>query len=379
MSSKRTKTPKLIDLFCGTGGFASGFTTADAGFEIAYAIDNDKAAVGTARANHRSVPIEEKDIRAVDLHLLRRDLGISDVDVIIGGPPCQGFSSLRPNRGADKEDERNSLFLEFARFVEEFRPKMIVLENVVGLLTHRDGATLEKTIEAFEGLGYSTDWRILNAASFGVPQKRERFILLGARDSGEIAWPEPTHRFSGKVIGHTDKARFLEAGEDAPEAVSVEEAIGDLPHLNRGEHKTQYEMSPYTQYQLDRRKASNELSLHKASNHSDKMMEVIKHAGDSIACIPPHLISSGFSSCYSRLRAEEPATTITVKFQSPASSKCIHPYQHRTITPREAARIQSFDDDFKFVGSLTQIASQLGNAVPPLLGKALAQTISKLI
>ena len=109
------------------------------------------------------------------------------------------------------------------------------------------------------------------------------------------------------------------------------------------------------------------------------MLEIIKHSGDSIACIPKHLITSGFSSCYSRLNGEEPSTTITVKFQSPASSKCIHPSQHRTITPREAARIQSFDDKYQFAGSMTQIASQLGNAVPPLLGKSIAQKIAEAI
>ena len=374
-----TRKLKIVDLFCGTGGFSNGFLTKSAAFELVYAIDLDENASRTARANHPKCRVDTGDIRGVDPAILSKELGIKQVDVVIGGPPCQGFSSLRPNRSTKNSDARNSLFRSFARFVDHFRPSVFVLENVVGLLTHDDGRTLEQVCGAFDRLGYSTDWRILNAASYGVPQKRERFILIGSRDQGPIVFPSPTRYFNGKVIGHADKSRFLMATPSLPRAVTVTEAIDDLPALTRGETADHYTGDPCNDYQRLMRGNATRLTLHKAPNHSDKMLEVIKHAGDSIACIPPHLISSGFSSCYSRLNGDEPSTTITVKFQSPASSKCIHPTQHRTITPREAARIQSFPDDYVFSGPLTQIACQLGNAVPPLLGQAIASSILDVV
>ena len=370
------KTASMIDLFCGTGGFSHGFTK-DGQFELLYGIDNNADAAQTAAANHRTARIDHADIRKVDIAKLKIELGTDSVDLIVGGPPCQGFSSLRPSRSSNVEDERNNLYLHFARFVEGFRPKIFVMENVVGLLTHQGGATLSIIEELFAGLGYSIDWAVLNAASYGVPQKRERFIMIGAAENGPINFPAPSHSFSGRVIGHRDAERLVKADDDMPPALTVNEAIGDLPRLSRGEQIESYSSPPRNQYQKARRGSCNVLSLHRAANHSDKMMEVIKYAGDSIACIPKHLITSGFSSCYSRLDGMAPATTITVKFQSPASNKCIHPEQHRTITPREAARIQSFDDNFIFCGSYTSIAAQLGNAVPPLLGKAICGAIKR--
>jgi len=366
------KTLKLIDLFCGTGGFGQGFVNHSPRFEISYAIDSNPVAAKTAKANHPFSLVSDDDIREVDPNRVSSMLGVKVADVIVGGPPCQGFSSLRPNRSSREQDERNNLFLNFVKFVRCFQPKVFVLENVVGLVTHEQGNTLARILEAFSDLGYTCDWRILNAANYGVPQKRERFILIGNRNGGPISFPKPTHHYDGRVIGHRDKSRFVPSEGKLPPALSVMDAIGDLPVLSSGESAEIYTNHPKTDYQRLRRKKQKALTLHRASNHSAKMLEVIRHAGASISSIPSHLITSGFSSCYSRLDAHEPATTITVKFQSPASSKCIHPQQDRTITPREAARIQGFDDDYEFWGSMTQIASQIGNAVPPLLGKAIA-------
>jgi DNA (cytosine-5)-methyltransferase 1 len=253
------------------------------------------------------------------------------------------------------------------------------MENVVGLLTHNGGLTLERILDSFDSLDYNVDWRVLNAASYGVPQKRERFIMIAARDHAPVSFPVPSHHFSGKVIGYKDKSRFPMADTKSPKALTVADAIDDLPSLTRGAQASTYDRLPHNSYQRARRLGSTGLTLHKAANHSDKMMQVIRRAGGSINCIPNHLVSSGFSSCYSRLSAGEPSTTITVKFQSPASSKCIHPTQNRTITPREAARIQSFDDSYKFRGSLTHVAAQLGNAVPPLLSRAIAASVLKML
>ena len=371
------KTLTMIDLFCGTGGFAEGFLKSKSSYKLLYAIDADRVASETTRANHTKTRVDHGDIRKVDIKGIQKDLGVSEVDLIIGGPPCQGFSSLRPNRSSKIADERNNLFSYYVKFVKSFHPKVFILENVVGLATHDKGNTLEIMIDAFTNLGYSVDWRILNAASFGVPQKRERLIMIGSRTNGPISFPKPMYHFNGKAIGYKDKSRVLLANNSKQLALTVNDAIGDLPILDRGELIGSYDQAPLNNYQKERRAKSTLLTLHKAANHSDKMMEVIRHSGDNITCIPSHLITSGFSSCYSRLNGDEPSTTITVKFQSPASSKCIHPEQHRTITPREAARIQSFNDDYIFKGSLTQIASQLGNAVPPLLGRALSNAMSK--
>ncbi len=370
---------KLIDLFCGTGGFAQGFVDQSSRFEICYAIDCNAIAAKTAQANHPNTHVSHEDIRDVEPRKIASFLGMNKVDVIVGGPPCQGFSSLRPNRSSLENDTRNNLFLNYAKFVTCLRPKVFVLENVVGLVTHEDGRTLTRILETFDDLGYTCDWRILNAANYGVPQKRERFILIGSIAKGPIRFPKPTHYYKGRVIGHRDKSRIVTSGDDLPPALSVLDAIGDLPVISSGESAEAYTKRPRTDYQRLRRKDLRILTLHRASNHSDKMLEVIRHAGTSISSIPANLITSGFSSCYSRLDAHEPATTITVKFQSPASSKCIHPLQDRAITPREAARVQGFDDDYVFSGSLTQIAAQIGNAVPPLLGRAIAGEVLEML
>jgi len=369
----------IIDLFCGTGGFAQGFLDADSRFCLKYAIDINPASCMTSRANHPEATVECGDIHAVDLSSLKEDRKIGNIDLIIGGPPCQGFSSLRPFRSNEEGDDRNNLYMQYARFVEFFNPRYFILENVVGLLTHDNGMTLEKVVGKFMSLGYRVDWRVFNAANFGVPQKRERFIMMGARENGQVSFPVPTHYYSGRTIGYSKKERHIVAKEDLPRAISVMDAIGDLPPLRSGEYADAYIKPPSNDYQAERRNGCDQLTLHKATKHSEKMLEVIRHSGSSIASLPPGMVTSGFSSCYSRLDADQPSTTITVKFQSPSSNKCIHPFQDRTLTPREAARIQSFDDRYLFCGSMTQIAEQIGNAVPPLLGKAIATEVSQLI
>ena len=155
------------------------------------------------------------------------------------------------------------------------------------------------------------------------------------------------------------------------------DAIDDLPPVAAGEEATRYRRPPRTEYQRARRAGERHLTLHAATNHGPRMLEIIRHAGANISSIPPHLITSGFSSCYSRLAGDEPAPTITVNFVHPASNKCIHPLQDRALTPREGARLQSFDDDFRFAGTnRNAIAKQIGNAVPPLLGEVLGRAVA---
>lgn len=384
------KTLKIIDLFCGTGAFSKGFeNSAQASFQTVLGVDVLPMSIETFRHNHPDAIGLLQDIRAIKregvMELL--DLRRGDVDLIVGGPPCQGFSSIRPFRSDGEDDERNSLFENYARFVHWFRPRMFVLENVVGLATYQDGATLDAMLECFRGLGYDCDWRILNAAHYGIPQKRERLILIGAENGGKVVFPMPTHQCNADTIGFRDKSRMLRPVDEPlflrmkplPKALGVMDAIGDLPPIANGESADEYDRPHSNDFQRARRKDAQKLTLHASTRHTDRMMKIIRHSGPNISSIPKHLITSGFSSCYSRLDADEPAVTITVNFVHPASNRCIHPKLDRALTPREGARLQSFDDDFVFAGNRTQIVKQIGNAVPPLLGTAIANALAPLL
>lgn len=380
---------KLFDLFCGTGGFSKGFENAGHGqFHTVFGTDILPKSIETFKLNHPDAVSICQDIRKIKCDELNRRLKLKrgELDVIVGGPPCQGFSSIRPFRSSNEDDPRNSLFEQFANFVNFFRPKVLVMENVVGLATHKGGETIAQIEECFAGLGYACDWRILNSSHFGVPQRRERLILIGAQKGGKIQFPQPTHDSEGATIGHSNRRRMLVpppadlfSARRLKPPVTVMDAIGDLPQIASGESVNVYSVPPYNDYQKERRKDCRSLRLHEATLHSPKMLEIIKHSGENIYSIPKHLISSGFSSCYSRLDGNKPSVTITVNFVHPASNRCIHPVADRALTPREGARLQSFDDDFLFAGNRSQITKQIGNAVPPLLGKAIGEALLKVL
>jgi DNA (cytosine-5)-methyltransferase 1 len=375
---------KIIDLFCGTGGFSRGFENSTAKkFEVILGIDILKDAIETFKANHKKAIGICQDINKIKKSSLITGYNINknNVDLIIGGPPCQGFSSIRPHRSINENDPRNNLYLSFVSFVDFFRPKMFILENVVGLATHKNGENIEIIQNSFNRIGYETNWKILNAANFGIPQKRERLIMIGVEKGGKIVFPKPSHTFNGKTIGYKFKEKLITAKNDLfnnnlQNALTIRDAISDLPEIKSGQESTKYDKKPATEYQKLRRKNNLKLSLHKSTEHTPEMLEVIRYSGSSIKHLPSGLVSSGFSTSYSRLSYDEPSSTLTVNFVHPASNKCIHPIQDRALTPREGARIQSFDDDFLFFGSRTTIVRQIGNAVPPLLGKAIANAIA---
>lgn len=380
---------RVLDLFCGTGGFSKGFE--DQGdFEVLLGIDILDVAVGTFKINHPKATAVVRDIRCLPPEDLLDELNIARdaVDVLIGGPPCQGFSSIRPNRSMAWDDPRNGLFRDFAGYVSWFRPAAFVLENVIGLVTFNQGKTLEMMQLTFERLGYATDWCVMNAAHFGVPQKRERLIMLGLEKGMIVSFPKPTHYCELDTIGIRDKRKMLLperpnlfnlSNEPLAPAITVLDAIDDLPPVQSGNAATQYTLPPRTEYQAARRARSSALTLHSSTVHTSRMLEIIRHSGPNISHIPGHLITSGFSSSYSRIAGNEPSVTITVNFVHPASNRCIHPTQDRALTPREGARLQSFDDDFAFAGTRTQIVKQIGNAVPPLLGRAIATHVASLL
>jgi DNA (cytosine-5)-methyltransferase 1 len=378
---------KVMDLFCGTGGISNGFEKSVSGnFRTILGIDILSASLETFKLNHPHAIGFCGDIRKLGRKEVAETLKISadSVDVIVGGPPCQGFSSIRPFRSFNEDDYRNSLFEEFASFVIFFRPKAFLIENVVGLATHKKGSTIEAMEECFHKIGYDCDWKIVNAANFGVPQRRERLIFIGTVKGVKFSFPEPTHFSVGETIGHRNKNKMLTIEEPLfsshlLQPITTMDAISDLPELKSGEQIDSYIKLPENKYQKARRINSQHLTHHITTNHSPRMLEIIRHSGSNINSIPKHLITSGFSSCYSRLDADKPAVTITVNFIHPASNRCIHPIQDRALSLREGARLQSFDDSFNFVGNKTQIAKQIGNAVPPILGKVFADQLAKVI
>ena len=291
----------------------------------------------------------------------------------MGGPPCQGFSWIRPFRTLTEGDPRNSLAEHYVLVLHRLQPAWFVFENVVGILTHERGARLDSVLEGLTGAGYQVDWRVLNAALYGVPQHRERVVIVGSRDGVPFHWPAPTHRVDYKgMAGNRAQVIRTDALFSArlPSAVTLMEAIGDLPAVSAGKSRDDYAGAPQNDYQRAMRQGSDRrVTMHTATSHSARMLEIIRHAGANINALPAGMVKSGFSSCYSRLAPDRPSTTLTVNFVHPASNRCIHPFQDRALTPREGARIQSFPDRFEFEGSSAQVVKQIGNAVPPLVGR----------
>ena len=368
---------RVLDLFCGAGGLSYGFEQSGE-FVTTGGIDLLADRIETFTANHEHATGIAGDIRALALDELA-DI-TAHPDVVVGGPPCQGFSSIRPFRTLTEGDERNSLVEHYVLVIARLRPRWFVFENVVGLLTHEGGTRLQAVLTSMEALGYRVEWRVLNAANFGVPQSRERVVIVGNNVGIPFIWPRPTNQHEHKSMAGTRPEvvrtyRLLD--HDLPPAVTLAEAIGDLPPVEAGREIAAYNpnRAPETAYQSRMRLRSMGLTMHKATGHSPKMLEIIRHAGANIYALPPGMVTSGFSSCYSRLDADKPSTTLTVNFVHPASNRCIHPTQNRALTPREGARIQSFPDRFLFKGNAAQAVKQIGNAVPPIIGETVARAI----
>ena len=346
---RNSKRLKVLDLFAGVGGMSLGFEMA--GFEISAAIEYDREIAESMRKNHKKTLVLADDIQNIKPEDVRKKVG--SIDVIVGGPPCQGFS-LKGKRGG-LDDKRNFLFREYVKYVNYFKPKYFVLENVPSILSSNDGYFKDEIIKEFKKIGYTIDCGILNASDFGVPQNRRRAIFLGIKDKKGIHLP----------INNINR-------------VTVWDAISDLAYLNSGEgfFEMEYKIKPMTDYQKIMRKDSVNVFNHQATNHSSVAIDRLKR-------IPPEKgkeflsekISSTFGQTWGRLEKNKQSPTIVTRFDTPSNGKNSHPFLHRAITAREAARIQSFPDNFVFYGGRTSIAKQIGNAVPPLLGKAIAEHI----
>ena len=368
---------RVLDLFCGAGGLSFGFELTNR-FTTVAGLDLLPDRIATFQANHPHAVGLVDDIRDLSVDEL---VAVSeDVDLIVGGPPCQGFSSIRPFRTLTQGDKRNTLIEHFLMSVSAIKPRWFVFENVVGVLTHCQGHMLQSLLDGFEACGYRVSWRIMNAALYGVPQNRERLVIVGNRLGTTFSWPQPSHSNDYKsMAGARSEVIRVDPlfSNHLPKAITLIESISDLPKIKAGESSEAYTKPPQNEYQKWARKRASTLSMHEATRHSKRMLEIIRYSGSNISAIPKHLISSGFSSCYSRLDADIPSTTLTVNFVHPASNRCIHPFQDRALTPREGARIQSFPDWFNFCGTRAQIVKQIGNAVPPLLAMVLGKAIAR--
>lgn len=346
--------PTVIDLFAGVGGLSLGFE--QAGFRVVLANEYDEEIAVAYRKNHHETKMVVGDITALNLE---DTFGVfaGKIDVIIGGPPCQGFSQKGQRKTI--HDERNFLFKYYVKVVELVHPRYFVMENVPNLLTAENGYFQKEIVGLFNGMGYSLNAGILNAADYGVPQNRKRAVIIGKRDGKAPMLPTKTEQ-----------------------CVTIWDAIGDLAYLESGEglEEQEYRDLPASNYAKSLRGDMRVLYNHVATKHS-------KLALERLALIPPncgkevlpdeHLTKSIYSGTWSRMIKDDISVTITTRFDTPSSGRFTHPYLNRAITVREAARIQSFPDSFVFVGTKSSQMKQVGNAVPPRLANAIAKMIKR--
>lgn len=386
-----------LDLFAGAGGLSTGLELS--GFKCLYANEISPIYAQTLASSHPNAFVETGTIRAVDAGNVRRALQIAkgELHLLAGGPPCQGFSVNAPVRSTD--DERNHLFRDYLRFVEEFQPRTILIENVPGMISFEKGQTVTEILDSLRGLGYRATIRILYAPHYGVPQMRWRAIILGNRFGIDPAlmYPVPTHRAVGRAnftTRHRNQALTLpfdRANAHALRAhVSVWEAIGDLPEIANGggQDKCSYGSPAHTEYQRDARLGAAALTNHRCAGLGKANLVRLPHIpqGGSWRDIPFDLLPTGMKRArrsdhtkrYGRLHPDEVGSTILTKCD-PHWGTYIHPYQDRVLSVREAARLQSFPDKVEFQGSLTEQYEQVGNAVPPIFAKAIGERIKQII
>ena len=351
---------KIVDLFSGVGGLSFGFAEL-AQFNIIAANEIEKDISIAYKLNHPNVEMFNCDIKDLTEEMLRPIIAGRKVDVVVGGPPCQSYSTL----GKRRMDDRANLFMQYKRLLDILKPEAFVFENVVGILSMDKGRLFKQIQAEFEELGYTLKHDILDAVDFGVPQHRERVILVGFKGENNFIFPTPTH------------------GEGLKPYVTLRDALGDLPVLACGEKKTSY-AGGYTNEFLEfvRKNAADTVEEHfapKNGEHLVRIMQALKD-GQSKDDLPEELRpKSGYGNTYARLWWDRPSTTVTRNFACPSSSRCIHPRDSRAMSIREGARLQSFPDSYKFYGSDGMKRLEIGNAVPPLLSVALAEQMLKAL
>lgn len=383
-----------IDLFAGAGGLSTGIV--NAGFNVVFAneILNDYAE--TFKKNHHNTKVSVEDITKLSPSEIRKVLGIrkTELDLLAGGPPCQGFSINAPERTT--KDARNHLFLDFIRFAKEFRPKTLLIENVPGIISFDSGNTFRSIVEVLTDIGYRTEAKVLFAPHYGIPQIRWRTIIIATilMIDPIRMFPNPTHLAKGRANfrTHVDNYELKIPHEyisqiTTTQCPTVWDAISDLPEIENGEkydRERNYEKSPVNTYQLMLRGHSTHIDNHTCSTLSEINLQRFNHVpeGGSWRDIPYDLLPLGMKRArrsdhtkrYGRLAKTGLASTILTKCD-PHWGTYVHPTQNRIISVREAARLQSFPDYISFTGSVTRQYEQVGNAVPPLLSEKIATQI----
>jgi len=340
----------IIDLFCGAGGLSYGFERA--GFNVLLGIDNDEAALKTFELNHKGSKIICGDITNLTINDINKAIGYTGIDVIVGGPPCQGMSLSGPRKF---DDPRNRLYLSYIRLVKEIKPKVFIIENVPGLVGLFGGAIKDNILKTFRDFGYQIDYKVLSSADYGVPQSRKRVVFVGYK-SGKYEFPD------------IDNIQ-----------ISCIDALSDLPPLTdtTGEPEMQYHTSPQSNYQRLMRMRSLSVRNHIAAKHSSNVQKTISMIppGGNYKSLPAGYKSTrNFHVAWTRFPENKPAPTIDTGHRHH-----FHYKYDRVPTVRECARLQSFPDDFIFIGNKTQQFRQVGNAVPPLLAERLAEKVKKLL
>lgn len=327
---------KYIDLFCGAGGLSLGFDNAH--FENVFAVENNPEFAKTYSRNFPNHNLIVDNIQNISDDKIKELVGNSDVDVIIGGPPCQGFSIAGNIGRTFIDDDRNRLFKEFVRFVKCVQPKMFVMENVAAMATHHKGKTIEIILEALEksGCGYKVKYEVLNSVNYEIAQERRRIVIVGIRSDidSEFSYPEKSEK------------RY-----------TIKDVIDDLPKLESGQR--------------------SEIPNHLAMNHSMQMLKKMSYIrdGGNRNDIPEELRpKSGDTRKYIRYDSTKPSVCVTGDMR-----KIFHYEQNRALTARELARIQSFPDDFIFEGASIQVQQQIGNAVPPKLAYQIALKVEEAL
>ena len=349
----------VVDLFSGVGGLSYGFSKMPE-FNILAANEIEKDISIAYILNHPNVAMLNCDINQLTEEKFQEILKGKRVDLIVGGPPCQSYSTL----GKRKMDERANLFMQYKRILTILNPKAFVFENVSGILSMDKGRLFERIKSEFESLGYQLKYKLLDAVDYGVPQHRERVILVGFKGENKFEYPMPTH------------------GEGLKAYITLEEAIGDLPAIKSGQTNNSFDSSVSNDFLNFVRNANETMTEHSApknGEHLIKIMEELKD-GQSKDDLPEEIRpKSGYGNTYAKLWWKKPSTTITRNFACPSSSRCIHPRDSRAMSIREGARLQSFPDDYKFYGSDSMKRLEIGNAVPPLLSKVIAEQMLKAL
>lgn len=355
---------KVVDLFCGAGGLSKGFL--DAGYDVVLGIDYDDAALETFQKNHGSTTAMKLDLynhknieKIVDF---LKERNIENLDVLVGGPPCQGFSYAGK---MDINDKRNFLYIAMVKLTERLRPKAVLLENVLAMIEANGGVGARRVIDDFKAIGYKMVPKVLFAPDYGVPQIRKRVFFVGLRDSEE-------------------EFCFPEAMLEPSQYITCEDAISDLPSLQtnkgeilRGEKVQDYMTEPKSDYQKRMRKRSLKVYNHVGSvpiEKTRKMIALVPEGKNYLALPDEYRGLYKYHEALTRYNSKKPSLTINTGHRSH-----FHYKWNRIPTVRESARLQSFPDDFIFYGNQSDQFKQVGNAVPPLLGQVVAEQLKKYI